>query len=228
MIVLHASFIDGYLLLWGETPAPSSLDSSRRRRQKQRRNTAAFFPYGADVAALSAALMSPALSVNPRADSQETLFVWLPTVGGQPIASSPLIAEQPEADAHATLAPRMVTTLQLAPAEAVSLLCACINNETLAPGVIVREGSRLLGNGHALCWVARRPANNSSPLSAKLERRAPGVPQGRRSTVDIAPVCGSRSSLELMPHGWRNWPKPCLQCVGRSPVRRLPHPRPRP
>ncbi len=115
----------------------SDLDSSPRRRQKRRRNTAAFFPYGADVAALSAALTSPAISVKPPADGQEILFVWLPIVAGQPLASSPLIAEPPESDAYATLAPWVVTTLQLAPAEAVSLLCACVNTDTLAPGVIV-------------------------------------------------------------------------------------------
>ncbi len=137
MIVLHASHTDDQLLLWGETPAPSSPDSSTWRRQKRRGNAAAFFPYGADAIALSAALVHTASGVVAHADGQETRFVWLPTVAGQPLASSPLIAEPPESDAHATLAPWRVTPLWLAPPEAVSLLCSCVNSETLAPGVII-------------------------------------------------------------------------------------------
>ncbi len=137
MIVLHASHNEGQLFLWGETPTSSSPDSSRRRRQKQRGNTASVFPYGADGAALSDALMHPASSGATHANSQEALFVWLPTVAGQPIASSPLIAEPPESNEPATLVPWRVTTFRLELSEAVPFLCACMNTETLAPGVIV-------------------------------------------------------------------------------------------
>src|SRR5207245_6356501 len=95
-----------------------------------------------DAAALSAAFIHSTSSAVAHADNEEALFVWLPTLDGQPIASSPLIAELPESGAHTTVAPWIVTTLKLTPPEAVSLLCACVNTETLAPGVRVGRDLR--------------------------------------------------------------------------------------
>jgi SNF2 family DNA or RNA helicase len=137
MIILHASYTDGHLFLWGETPTSPLPGPFTQRGQKRQRNIAAFFPYGADAAALSAVFRHAAGSVAAHADTQDPLFAWLPTLNGQPLASSPLIAELPESNAHTTLAPWLVTTVKLTPPEAVSLLCACVNTETLAPGMVV-------------------------------------------------------------------------------------------
>src|SRR5947209_5011881 len=59
------------------------------------------------------------------------------TGAGQPLASSPLIAEPSEQNAHITLSPWKVTALHLSTVAAVDLLCACTDQQTLAPGIII-------------------------------------------------------------------------------------------
>jgi len=137
MIVLHAAYVNGQFVLWGETPEllSAGLSSGRGRRSQQGRPTPLL--YGADAAALSATLKQAIGNITVGAGDQETFIVWLPTVNGQPVASSPLVAEPPESIASATIAPWTVAALRLSAPEVATLLCACINHETLAPGVIV-------------------------------------------------------------------------------------------
>src|SRR5262249_38715253 len=72
-----------------------------------------------------------------RGSRAENAVIWLPTAGERPLASSPLIAEPPEEAAEIALAPWAVTGLRLSPGEALDLLCASLDRETLAPGVVV-------------------------------------------------------------------------------------------
>jgi SNF2 family DNA or RNA helicase len=137
MIVLHAAYVKDQFVLWGETPDALVTGPSSRCGQKPRENCPAFLLYGANAAVLSATLKQTAESITVGAGSQKTFVVWLPTVNGQPVASSPLVAEPPAPGVQATLTPWTVATLRLTVPEAATLLCACINHETLAPGVII-------------------------------------------------------------------------------------------
>jgi SNF2 family DNA or RNA helicase len=81
------------------------------------------------------AQITPSITTN--SDAVQTVTLWLPTVKKKPVASSPLIAEPPEPGATTELAPWTVTALRLTSDQAVNLLCACMNKDTLGPGVIV-------------------------------------------------------------------------------------------
>jgi SNF2 family DNA or RNA helicase len=128
MIILHGGGADGQFLLWGETPAAAP---AARRGRKPKAAPAGPFPYDPGAARLAEALPDATASL----PNDGPVFLWLPTAGGRPVPSSPLIAEVDSAEA--ALAPWSVTALPLAPAQAVSLLCACADRETLQPGVIV-------------------------------------------------------------------------------------------
>jgi SNF2 family DNA or RNA helicase len=106
-------------------------------------------PYGAIGEALALAVADFVPGDVPRFIQERT--VWLPTVKGQPLASSPLIAEPPASTASPTLAPWQVTVLSLTFAQAVDLLCVCRGKDTLAPGVIV--GATLGYWADALQWA---------------------------------------------------------------------------
>jgi SNF2 family DNA or RNA helicase len=138
MIVLHAGVEDGQLVLWGEAPAEAL--PSRRRGRKARAGTGPVahpspFDPGADrlVAALNEAV--PTFSATPK--EVGGAVAWLPSAGGRPLASSPLIADPPEPGVQAELAPWTVAALLLSPERTVDLLCACVGRDTLAAGVVV-------------------------------------------------------------------------------------------
>jgi len=120
MIVLHAAFRGEAVYVWGECrPAESSVSSGTS-------------PYDAGPERLPAALKAAGHAPPPTT----TVTAWLPTVKGAPVASSPLIAEPPAAGAPA-LQPWTLTACTLGPAEATSLLAACVGKESLAAGVFV-------------------------------------------------------------------------------------------
>lgn len=146
MIILHAAWHQARLHLWGEaTPEAqaagkkSARTAGRRAAAKAATSAVAPHPFDADRTALLAAVTPelPELADDVRLSDAA---VWLPTVGRQPLASSPLIAAAegaPQADGQAVLAAWRVTALPLKSAQAIELLAACAGRETLAPGVIV-------------------------------------------------------------------------------------------
>ncbi len=136
MIILHAGLEDGQLLLWGESPAPAlSPTAPRGRKPKVPRPRPFPFDPGAD--ALAAAVADTLPGTPRRSLRAEERFLWLPTVTDRPVPSSALVAELPEPGATAALAPWSAAVLPLAPAQAIDLLSACADRETLAPGAIV-------------------------------------------------------------------------------------------
>lgn len=60
----------------------------------------------------------------------------MPTIGGNPIPSSPLIAEIPTSEAELKLAPWTVHACLLETEEVMVLLCTCMGKRVLAPGII--------------------------------------------------------------------------------------------
>ena len=129
MIVLHASAVEGRLFLWGESPpaAPS------KRRGKASRPVASPFDAGAG------GLKEAAGAVAGLGDlgAIEAAIAWLPTAGGSPLASSPLVTGPPTKGASPALAPWSVSAVELGSRQAVDLLCAAQGKATLAQGVIV-------------------------------------------------------------------------------------------
>src|SRR5882672_8962696 len=148
MIILHAGFFDHQLWLWGEAPARTVLETPARRGRKAtaKARKRERLPFDAGGDGLLAALNEVVSGLKMGKDDVGTATIWLPAVDGQPVASSPLIAEPPSSNGKAVIAPWAVAAIPLNTAEAVDLLCRCVNRETLAAGVIV-------GNDLAF-WVA--------------------------------------------------------------------------
>jgi SNF2 family DNA or RNA helicase len=140
MIIIHAGFLDYQLWLWGEAPAESLPEMSARRGRKapakSKSKNQKRLPFDAGAERLLGALSEIVSGLKMSEDDVETATVWLPEVSGQPVASSPLIAELPPSVSKAEIAPWMVSAIPLSTAEAVDLLCRCVDRGTLAQGVI--------------------------------------------------------------------------------------------
>lgn len=141
MIILHAGVLEGQFFLWGEIPAErkASLNKEGRRKGDPASTSSSSkpLPYDAGAKKLFAALKEGGLEFKVSKRFTEAMIAWLPTVDGQPVPSSPLIAEASEDHAKTTLVPWTVTVFRLSTKQVVELLCACVGEQTLAPGVIV-------------------------------------------------------------------------------------------
>lgn len=133
MIVLHASSHDSLLWLWGEVPAEERAHVHKPGKAR----LGALFPYDAGKERLLAALQEGGLASVTDKQSTTPQVIWLPTVDSHPFASSSLIADPPPAQSKAVLAPWTVTTVPLSVPQVVGMLCACIDKQVLAPGIVV-------------------------------------------------------------------------------------------
>lgn len=149
MIILHAAFLEDRLFVWGETPACRDGAPQRSSSSKGPKH----LPFGAMPEALAAALRDGGIPVavtrevrsrqggvtrlRDRPSQFQVLAAWLPAIAGNPLASSPLIAEPPERSDGSALAPWSVHAVLLPPAEAIAFLAACAGKRALANGVLV-------------------------------------------------------------------------------------------
>ncbi len=97
MLILHAAVEGRDCLLWAETSPASTeprlaIPKHRKPKTAGPPPAATLLPYGADVTSIVMAL--EAIDGVTEAGRCEVLpaTIWLPTVDGQPLASSPLIA----------------------------------------------------------------------------------------------------------------------------------------
>jgi SNF2 family DNA or RNA helicase len=199
MIIVHGAVTGGQLLLWGETPAEDTPALPKKRRRKSKAAGPLPFPFDAGAARLTGALSETLAGLKTSTKNVETATAWLPTVDAQPVASSPLIAPPPQAGAQAVLSSWIVTGLRLAPEQVLDLLCACVDREMLAPGVVV-------GKTLAFWTTALRFAG---ALVAR-QHFLPGVEQtGRTSRARWEPVLVGADSnrmaalAQAMPHACR-------------------------
>src|SRR5262249_43046843 len=139
MLILHAGFFDHQLWLWGEAPAGTATETPAKRGRKASAKAKKRERLPCDVGGdrLLLALNEVVSGLKMGKDDVGTATIWLPTGDGQPVASSPLIAEPPPSNGKAAIAPWAVAAIPLNTAEAVDLLCRCVNRETLAAGVII-------------------------------------------------------------------------------------------
>src|SRR5690348_2449601 len=129
---LHAAYADDRLSLWGETAAASAAPLPRPRGRRRKGGQPEPNPFDAGADALDAATESLGLS----AEGDVGLAVlWLPTLGGRPLASSPVVEELPDPLDGIAPAPWETTAIDLAPADAMELLSRCAADATLAPGL---------------------------------------------------------------------------------------------
>ena len=156
MILLHAAFIDWKFFLWGETAAGDPSSASRKARSgpslAKGHDSPRAFRYGASVERLKRALRESGLAFPITRKDWVSGVIWIPTVDGEAIPSSPLIAELPKRMGEVRLRPWRIDALGLGPMRAIELLSHCAGRETLAPGVIV--GKDLAFWVTALRWAA--------------------------------------------------------------------------
>ena len=142
MIILHAGRVGKQFFLWGESPAENETPVVRRGR-KPKNPIVKPYPYDSGVENLSSAL--ELLLGSGGRNKAEKINVWTPTIGGNPVPSSPLVAEISDSKAEPALAPCTVHAYPLEAEEAIVLLCTCMEKKVLAPGII---------SGNDLLWWA--------------------------------------------------------------------------
>ncbi len=136
MIVLHAAAWGGGLGLWAEASSPGNGESATRKGRKPKARLATPLPFDAGQTGLAEAVRLAGFGLRADAASVRARAVWLPTAGGVPAPSSPLVTSEPMPKGAPVLAPWLVASLELAPAGAVELLSAVMGRATLAPGLI--------------------------------------------------------------------------------------------
>lgn len=138
MLILHAGFADGRLLLWGETPAESS-KSAGRRGKKSKILIPQTLPYDAGTRMLHEALSETGILASEKKLKAESAIAWLPCIGGRPLASSPLIEDNPESVSEPIIMPWTVSALFLSNEESADILCACAGRQIIAPGMVIGD-----------------------------------------------------------------------------------------
>lgn len=152
MLLLHASLLAEDFCLWGEASsahdAPRASFATRSELQKAL----------ADVAPLDIAVASRITDV----------VAWLPTSGGYPVASSPLIGGSEEAAGGECLAPHRLEALPVDPAPSVVLLRRCSLRTMLAPGISI--GADLTFWSHLMRFAALLVAAQRYVPALDIER----------------------------------------------------------
>jgi hypothetical protein len=134
MIVLHLARLARESFLWGEAAAMTSGNAPGRRSRGPEPPT---LPFGATKEILASAVAEIAPGFRADAKVPDTRVVWLPSVRGQPLASTPIIAETPEPSAPISLAPWRVVVLRVQIPTLVDLLASTLDKKTVAPRVTV-------------------------------------------------------------------------------------------
>lgn len=107
MIVLHAAFCDGQMLLWGESPEEPSQAKPKRRTRKAPEPS----PYDSGASRLAQALTGIGVPIDP--SSARTVAAWLPTVKRSVFPSSTLIADPGDDPTAAKPVPWLITALPI-------------------------------------------------------------------------------------------------------------------
>ena len=142
MIILHASWFEQKLHLWAEMTPETPYIPHQRRGRKPKIPRPKPFPYDAGAKELQDSLSSFGSGIIRVKRRVTTTCAWLPSSGGIPLASSPMIAEPPASIAQAELLPWLVTVLPLRWEEIGEILCRCVSGDLLARGVLAATDLR--------------------------------------------------------------------------------------
>ncbi|MEX2607151.1 MAG: hypothetical protein WD708_07365, partial [Kiritimatiellia bacterium] len=132
MIILHASYADHQLHIWGEKPVDDLEGASKNKGKK----SPALFPYDAGEDTLKEILSETLFDRSIRRQEAEMRTVWLPTSGQTAIASSPLLSKNPVAHRDVKFEAWKVTTLTLPLEGTIGFLAAFVGKELLSSGVM--------------------------------------------------------------------------------------------
>ncbi len=182
MILLHAGFYGGELLLWGE-----SLPATQR--------PSGFVSHSVLATELARINMfTPGTRIAPRTDNEFVL--WLPSTDGRAIPSSTLVGGSADAPnvGNVVVAPHAVDVLPLSPEAAIALLRGCGGRSLLAPGLAIgddlqywvrlaRFAAQLVAE-HAYLPTLRAERNgNRERLLARWTPRLDAVRRKRLTTI---------------------------------------------
>ncbi len=120
MILLHAGFLTGQILLWGEIPANAEAPRSRSKEPRTGHSETPCLPFEACQDRLRQAFKEAGLAWRPGHDLLQTAIIWLPTIHKQPAPGSPLIAEPLPLNRPPKLAPWKINVIRLSWATAWS------------------------------------------------------------------------------------------------------------
>jgi hypothetical protein len=212
MIVLHAALRGEALQVWGERPRRE--DPALRPPTRGVAASAEASPYDAGADALASALRAAGLAT-PLPPVSVTL--WLPTVKGAPVPSSPLIAEPP-AGAPA-LRPWTLTACTFAPPRPP--LSGRVHRPRVAGRRRVRrQGPGVCGGGAPVRGRPRRPPSGSCRAwrrAGRPSRRLAAGDRGRgRRAVHPSPARCPRPAAPWSRTGLRLPPPPPRPCSGPS------------
>ena len=124
MFILHASVVQGNLILWAE-------DSGSRNGPPDRQ-AAGEHPHCARPR-----LLAEAAGLETGDNCFDSAVAWLPSRGDAPVPSSALAGPMPGSRAKPRVRPWTVATLRPNPEQTVRLLQACQGQRVLKPGVII-------------------------------------------------------------------------------------------
>jgi SNF2 family DNA or RNA helicase len=197
MLLLQCGFAEHRCVIWGER-TPTTRTGSRSKAK-----TPAAHPFAAASEELEAALAAAA----PTASTAKTdsFTIWLPTVAGAPVPSSPLLGDAPEGKPELKPWQVPVAVPQVGPA--LDFLASSGDQPTLTPGVGVgvtlRYASAVLRFAAALVarerflpdvvqdgnqWFARWSPIISGPDSGRFNQFAKAMPPAWRAIGEKRPT----------------------------------------
>ncbi|MBY0459548.1 MAG: ATP-dependent helicase, partial [Gemmataceae bacterium] len=194
MLLLQCGFANHRYVVWGErTPTPSAPASRPTKKHPDKH------PFAATGDELDAALAAAHTTA-----TAESVAVWLPTVAGSPVPSSPLLGEVREGKAE--LKPWLVPARVPQADGALAFLAGVGDRPTLAPGVGVgvtlqywsaalRFATALVARERFLPdvvlrgneWFARWVPTFTGPDSTRFDRLASAMPPACRALGDTLP-----------------------------------------
>jgi hypothetical protein len=215
VVVLHAGWREGRLLLWGEAPG----GGARRPAAGRGRGARRVEPYAFDAGAAALGAVKAA-GVQVAAKAPGAFTAWLPAVAGEVIPSSALVGEAPGSRGKAGLVARRVSGLALACGEAADLLGACAGKDMLAPGIVIgadlawwSDACRLAGSivarqqylpdvvmedgEHRARWVPAWSADDARATAA-LAGRMPGVARAIAAEDSVETAAPARAADEVV------------------------------
>ncbi len=149
MFVLHGGIIQDQIHLWGEVRREPG--HPPRRSGKRSKDVVKPLPFGAVPGELGGFIEATPLNFTFQMGRIEDAIAYLPTQGGMPLASSPVIAEPPDSKSETIIHPWGVHVIPLTAKEAVSLLCELRGKTILAPGAIVGSDLAYLADVVRFC-----------------------------------------------------------------------------
>lgn len=173
MIILHASWLENRLFLWAEQAQTEAFAAPKSRGRKAVIPKPLPFPYDSGQDGLVKISKAIQADIKIRKKDITEICAWLPTIDGAPLASSPLIAEFPEAEKEPVMAPWLIKAFPLNWDETCDLLCSCIERPLLAQGMAA---------GNDLMWWAQI-LRFAGALALK-EAFLPGIVEGTEYDIN--------------------------------------------